>query len=77
METEQIAGVLLMNHGPPGTNPFSLVAVLLLVINIVATVSVVRGRLALLAKILWLLAIWLLPLIGAILYALLGRTARG
>lgn len=52
-----------------------LFALFVLAVNIWATIRVVQGRLSLLAKVLWLLAIWLFfPPVGAILYALLGRT---
>lgn len=52
------------------------IAILLLVLDIVAIVSVLAGQAGIGHKILWTLVILIFPVIGMILYYLLGRSAR-
>ena len=52
----------------------SLIGVLILVLDILVIVSVLTGSGTTGHKILWTAIILLLPLVGLVLYALLGRT---
>jgi len=52
-----------------------LLGLLVLVLDIVAIVSVLRGRSDPGRKLLWVVVIVLLPVIGMILYFLMGRSA--
>jgi hypothetical protein len=52
------------------------IAILLLVLDIVAIVSVLAGQAGIGHKVLWTLVILIFPVIGMILYYLLGRSAR-
>jgi hypothetical protein len=53
----------------------SLLATLVIVLDIIAIVSVLMGTSSPGRKILWVVVILLLPLIGMILYFLFGRSA--
>ena len=53
----------------------SLIGVLILILDIVAIVSVVAGRGSLGHKLLWTLLVLVLPLIGMLLYFLIGRSS--
>lgn len=52
-------------------------AVLLVALQIATTVSIVRhaSKLSLLALVLWLVAVWVLPVVGAALWFVSGRGA--
>jgi hypothetical protein len=63
---------LLANITIPTTN---LIGVLILILDIVAIVSVVAGRGSLGRKLLWTLLILVLPVIGMLLYFLIGRSS--
>lgn len=56
----------------PGSTLF---AVLVIILDIVAIISVVNGHSSTERKVLWTVAILLLPLIGMVLYFLFGRRA--
>jgi hypothetical protein len=53
---------------------YGLVGTLILVLDIVAIVSVLAGRGSVGHKVLWTVLILLLPLIGMVLYFLIGRS---
>lgn len=53
-----------------------LLAILILVFDVAAIVDAIRGRLAIEKKILWILLILFLPVLGMILYFLLGRPEK-
>ena len=52
----------------------SLIGTLIFVLDIVAIVSVLMGRGSVGHKVLWILLILLLPVLGMILYYLIGRS---
>lgn len=54
----------------------SLLGIIILVLDIVAIISVVAGSSSVGRKVLWVLIILLLPVIGVILYFLIGRSPR-
>lgn len=54
---------------------YSLASVLILILDIWAIASILMGSSPVERKLLWIVVIVLLPLIGLILYFLLGRTA--
>lgn len=53
----------------------TLFAVLVIILDIVAIVSVVNGHSSNERKVLWTVVILLLPLIGMVLYFIFGRSA--
>lgn len=53
---------------------YSLVGIVILVLDIIAIVSVLGGRGGVGHKVLWTVLILLLPLIGMLLYFLIGRS---
>lgn len=53
----------------------TLFAVLVIILDIVAIISVVNGHSSNERKVLWTVVILLLPLIGMVLYFLFGRSA--
>ena len=55
---------------------FSLIGLLVLVLDIVALVSLLKSGADTATKILWLLLIVLLPVLGMVLYFLLGPGRR-
>ncbi len=57
------------------TSTSGLLGLLVLVLDIVAIVSVIAGSGSLGHKLLWTLLILLLPVVGMILYFLLGRSS--
>jgi phospholipase D-like protein len=54
---------------------FGLIGALILVLDIIAIVSVVAGHGSLGHKLLWTLLVLLLPVLGMLLYFLIGRSA--
>jgi hypothetical protein len=52
---------------------YSILGILHLVLFIIAAVEIIGGSKPLIEKVLWLLLIFLLPLIGLIIYYLVGR----
>ena len=56
---------------------YSLLGVLILVLDIVAIASVVMGGGSMGHKLLWIIMILLLPVVGMILYFIFGRNAAG
>lgn len=57
-------------------SPFRLLAIVVLVLDIFAIVSVVLGNSSVVRKVAWLLVILFLPVIGVVLYFVLGRTPQ-
>ena len=55
---------------------YTILGILHLVLWLIAAVEILTSSKSLGNKVLWLLVIFLLPLIGLILYFLLGRGAR-
>lgn len=53
-----------------------IIGLIILVLDIIAIVSVLMGGGSVLRKLLWILIILLLPLIGMILYFLIGRNSK-
>lgn len=53
----------------------SLIGLVILILDIVAIVSVVAGRGSLGRKLLWTLLILVLPVLGMLLYFLIGRSS--
>lgn len=53
----------------------TLFALLVIILDIVAIVSVVNGHSSSERKVLWTVVILLLPVLGMVLYFLLGRSA--
>lgn len=56
-----------------GTGTYSVLGVLHLVLFIWALVQIVGSGMSLVSKILWIAIVFLLPVIGLILYLLIGR----
>ncbi len=54
---------------------YGFIGILILILDIIAIVSVIAGHGTVGHKILWTLLVLLLPLIGMILYFLIGRSA--
>jgi hypothetical protein len=52
---------------------FSILAVLHLILFLIAAVEILTSSKDLMDKVLWLLLIFLLPLVGLIIYYLIGR----
>jgi len=50
--------------------------ILVVIFNVAAMMDAIRGPLSRVRKILWILLIFFLPLVGVILYFLLGRTGQ-
>lgn len=55
---------------------YTITGIIILVLDIIAIVSVIQSSATAVAKLLWILLILLLPLIGMILYFLLGPGKR-
>lgn len=55
---------------------YSLLGTLILVLDLVAIIDVLGGRSDMGRKVLWTLVIVFLPVVGMILYFLIGRDAR-
>ncbi len=56
-----------------GYGPYGLIGILVLVLDIIAIISVVAGKSSVERKLLWTLAILILPFLGMILYFLIGK----
>ena len=56
---------------------YSLVGLLILILDIVAIVSVLGSGASPVARLLWILLILALPVVGMVLYFLLGPGAKG
>ena len=54
---------------------YNLIGLVILVLDIIAIVSVLMGRGSVGHKVLWILLILILPVIGMILYFLIGRNS--
>ncbi|HVU64444.1 MAG TPA: PLDc N-terminal domain-containing protein [Phycisphaerales bacterium] len=52
---------------------YGIIGLVVLILDIIAAVEILTGSKPALNKLLWLLVIFLLPVIGMILYFLLGR----
>ena len=50
-----------------------ILGIIVLVVNIIVTVQIVKSALGGGQKALWIILIWILPIIGLILYFLLGK----
>jgi hypothetical protein len=57
------------------TTTLSLVGTIILILDIFAIVSVLIGRSEVIRKLLWIAIILLLPIVGMVLYFLIGRSA--
>lgn len=68
-------GVMLQVTGGGPVGPYGIIAIIV-VLQLLGVVSAARGRLRLVPKVLWILAIVFLPLVGVVLYFFLGRTHR-
>ena len=55
---------------------WEILAILIFILDIVAVLSVLLGTGSVLHKILWIAVIILFPVIGLIVYLLIGRTYR-
>ncbi len=55
---------------------YSILGVIHLVLCVIATIEIVLSGKAILHKVLWLVLIYLLPVVGLIIYFLLGRGSR-
>lgn len=56
------------------TEPYSLLAILVVVLDIIAIISVLFGTGAIGHKVLWIVLVLIFPVVGMILYYLLGRS---
>jgi hypothetical protein len=54
---------------------YGILGLIILVLDIIAIVSVLGGRASVEHKLLWTVVILLLPVVGMILYFLMGRSA--
>lgn len=57
--------------------PISLIPLVILILDIIAIVEVLKSRADPLVKLLWVLVIWFVPLLGVILYFVIGRRSTG
>jgi len=55
---------------------YDLLGVLIFVLDIIAIVSLLGGSSSIERKLIWVVVILLLPLLGMLLYFLLGRSSR-
>lgn len=55
---------------------FSILGILILILDIIAIISVLGSNASVLAKLLWVVIILALPVLGMILYFLLGPGAK-
>ena len=55
---------------------YQLLAIVVLVLDIFAIISLVAGNSSLLRKLVWVFAILFLPVIGVALYFMLGRSPQ-
>lgn len=58
------------------TEPYSLFGILVVVLDIIAVVSVLFGSGTVGHKVLWIILVLIFPIIGMILYYLIGRSPR-
>ena len=61
---------------PPGGYGFSVLGLIVLVLDILVIVRVAGSHKAFLVKLVWILVILFLPILGLILYFFLGREKR-
>ena len=54
---------------------YGILGLIILVLDIIAIISVLGGRSSVEHKLIWTLVILLLPIVGMILYFLMGRSA--
>jgi phospholipase D-like protein len=54
---------------------YGILGLIILVLDIIAIISVLGGRASIEHKLLWTVIILLLPVVGMILYFLMGRSA--
>lgn len=55
--------------------PYTILGIVVFILDIIAIVSVMSGRSSVERKVLWVVVILLLPLIGMLLYFLFGRSS--
>ena len=55
---------------------YSLFGVVVLILDIVAIVSVMSGRSSLERKVLWTVLVLILPVVGMVLYYLIGKNSQ-
>ena len=53
---------------------YELLGILVIVLDIIAIISVLTGHSSVLRKVFWIALILILPIIGMVLYFLLGRS---
>jgi hypothetical protein len=53
---------------------YSIIGIIVLILDIIAIVEVLKSNRDVASKLLWILLILLLPLVGMIIYFLIGRT---
>jgi len=58
------------------TEPYSLFGILVVVLDIIAIISVLFGSGTAGHKVLWIILVLIFPIIGMILYYLMGRSPR-
>ncbi len=56
--------------------PYGIIGTVIMVLNLIAIVSVLLGHGSVGHKLLWILLILILPVIGMILYFLIGRSPK-
>ena len=57
------------------SSPYGLIGLIIFVLDIIAIISVLMGRGSVGHKLLWILLILILPVLGMILYFLIGRNS--
>ncbi len=50
-----------------------IIGLIVLIVNIIVTVQIVQGQDDVGKKALWIILVWILPIIGLVLYFLLGK----
>ncbi|MHB1586434.1 MAG: PLDc N-terminal domain-containing protein [Acidiferrobacteraceae bacterium] len=56
------------------TEPYSLLGILVVVLDIIAVISVLFGSGTVGHKVLWIVLVLIFPIVGMILYYLIGRS---
>lgn len=75
MKRELICGMILPTKKRGHIMSTGLIGTIIFVLDIVAIVSVLMGRGSLGHKVLWIVLILVLPVLGLILYYLIGRSS--
>jgi hypothetical protein len=72
-DSMHFASVLLQRDPAPGGPVYTIIAVVVLVVDIMVIISIWKSHKALLPKVVWTLVIVFTSVIGWILYFILGR----